>query len=121
MVDANINNYTVDVKEKRTDWYEVIITKAFWVGPSLWQPEWVVYTFIPPLEEEGVVLVYDQDLGTTVRVPLTHCKIKKFEYVVRTTVETFWNHWENDGILPEEEAWFDDRSEIDLQEVGDWK
>lgn len=115
MSNSNIDNYTVDVKEKVSDWFEVIITKPFWVGSALWEPGHSVCTFIPPLEREGFVLVYDQELGTTVRIPLTHCKYRKFEYVVRTTVETFWNHWEEDGILPEEEDWF--KEVIDFQEM----
>ena len=124
MSDSDKENYTVDIKEKKNDWYEVVIIKPFWVGSAIWQPERVVYTFIPPMKEEGIILYYDQELGSTVRIPLTHCQIKKFEYVVRTTIETFWNHWEDDGILPEDsfvdDDWFDNEK-IDLEEIGNWK
>lgn len=100
------DNYTVDIKEKISDWYEVTITQPFWVAACIWQPGDVVYTFIPPLENEGVVLYCDKENCYTVRIPLTHCKIKRFEFVVRTTVETFWNHWEDDGIMPAEVEFF---------------
>lgn len=100
------DNYTIDVKEKISDWYEITITQPFWVGKSIWQVNDVICTFIPPLHDEGVVLYYDQENTCMVRIPLTHCRIKKFEFVVRTTVETFWNHWEEDGILPAEVEFF---------------